>query len=196
MHRWSQPTVPSSYGRNSYHPGHVSPHSRRGGRGGKPTLYSHRNRSLVLNSSIPTMNTVDGNRIDSPDGVAMKMAETRSSVNLVAQAAPGWISKRDRHMQLINSSIYNREASLRSKAIDHTRRQVARRRDERERSKIHTHMQTIADSVAATPSSHQPSSKLERHELSINGLRFQVCDGGSKLLRTISKVISVCRVRS
>ncbi|MCJ1251568.1 hypothetical protein MMC30_008803 [Trapelia coarctata] len=185
---WSQPTISSHRRRNSYQPGHVFQHSRRGVRVGKPSLYSHRNRSLVLNNAAPSMTAVDETRIDSPGGVAINTTESSSSGNLTAQAATGWISKRDRHMQLINSSIYDREANIRSKAIDETRRQVAKRRDEREISKINKHLQKIADNAATISFSPRLNSEAETHELSINGLRFRVCDGGSKLVRIMSEV--------
>lgn len=95
-------------------------------------------------------------------------------------------------MQLINSSIYDKETNLRSKAIDQTRRQVAKRRDVREKLRIHKHLQMIADSAAATSFSPRLTPNVETHELSINGLRFRVCDGGSKLVRIMSKAQRTC----
>jgi len=185
-----------SHNRSPYQPGQSLPHSRHGGRVRKPTLYSHRNRTLVLNNSALSMSAVGENRTETPDHVATNATETRSSGNAAAHPATGWISKRDRHMQLINPSIYDREANLRSKAIDQTRRQVAKRRDEREKSKIHKHLQKIADSAATRSFSPRLSSQVESHELNINGLRFRVCDGGSKLARIMSMILSTSRIHS
>lgn len=196
MQTWSQPAIPPFQDGSSYQPGQALPYSRRGGRVGKPTLYSHRNRSLVLNNSALSMSAVGGDRKDTTDKVATNAIQTRSSGNAAAHATAGWISKRDRHMQLINPSIYDREANLRSKAIDQTRRQVAKRRDEREKSKIHKHLQKIADSAATRSFSPRPSSQVESHELSINGLRFLVCDGGSRLVRIMSIIPSSFRIHS
>ena len=188
MQTWSQPAIPLSNGRSSFQSRYLFSHSRRGGRVGKPTPpYSHRNRSLVLHNSASAKIALGGDRVAPPDSMVMNTTATRSSENLAAQAVTGWISKRDRHMQLINSSIYDRETNVRSKAIDQTRRQVANRRDERERFKIHKHLQRIANTAAATPFPPRPNSRVEPYELGINGLSFRVCDGGSKLIRIMSK---------
>ena len=80
-------------------------------------------------------------------------------------------------MQLINSSIYDKETQLRNKAIEETRKQKSLRRDQREKQKIQKHLKTLSaysDQNKATPTVH---------ELLINGLRFHVLDGGSKLAR-------------
>lgn len=78
-------------------------------------------------------------------------------------------------MQLINSSIYDKETQARNKAMEETRRQKALQKDQQEKQKIERHLNTL------TSGAGQAANQLR--ELSINGLRFQVADGGSKLLR-------------
>jgi hypothetical protein len=87
-----------------------------------------------------------------------------------------WISKRDRHMQLINSSIYDRETNLRRRAINQTRH-------EREKLKIRNYVEKFADNTAARTAGQRSTSAGGAYLLSINDLSFQVCHGGSKLVR-------------
>ena len=80
-------------------------------------------------------------------------------------------------MQLIKSSIYDKETQLRNRAIEETRKQKSLRRNQREKQKIQRHLKTLSvysDQNKATPTVH---------EILINGLRFHVLDGGSKLAR-------------
>ena len=102
----------------------------------------------------------------------------------------GWITKRDRHMQLINSSVFDKETRARSKAIEETRIQRAQQRDERERLKIKKHLQFL--SAAERPSTSYPTTpKSMLHELIINDIHFRVVDGGSKLSRVAGKTAGI-----
>jgi hypothetical protein len=80
---------------------------------------------------------------------------------------------------LINPAIYEKQSLLRAKAIEETRKLKLRQRDERERQKIHRHLQR---SVGTTDSIVSPS-----HEILLHGIRFQVVKNGSKLQRTSGK---------
>ena len=97
--------------------------------------------------------------------------------NEPSQVTGTWVSKRDRHMQLINSSIYDKETQFRNKAIEETRKQKAARRDQREQQKIERYLQSLAS--ASNPSSSTPKV----HDITVNGLRFHVLAGGGKLAR-------------
>ena len=99
------------------------------------------------------------------------------------RASATWISKRDRHMQLINSSIYDKETNLRQQAIDKTRHEKAMRRNQREIHKISKHFQKIADNTGPSATHRSSRGNTAVYEVIINGLRFQVLNGGSKLLR-------------
>ena len=138
----------------------------------------HRNRSLVLNNKVgkPAQPTKDPRlEITQPDSEVLKDDPEVGKESV--QRPTGWVTKRDRHMQLINSSIYDKETQLRNKAIEETRKQRSLRRDQRERQKIERHLKTL--SVYSDQSKARPTP----HELLINGLRFLVLDGGSKLAR-------------
>ena len=138
----------------------------------------HRNRTLVLNNKIgtPTQVTNDPRTEDNqlnPEPINAEPEDGKDSV----QRPTSWVTKRDRHMQLINSSVYDKETQFRNKAIEETRKQKSLRRDQREKQKIQRHLKTLSvhtDHNKAIPTVH---------ELLINGLRFHVLDGGSKLAR-------------
>ena len=71
--------------------------------------------------------------------------------------------------------MYDKETQARNKAMEETRRQKALENDQQEKHKIATHLRTL------TSCAGQASDVA--HEVSVNGLRFQVADGGSKLIR-------------
>lgn len=150
------------------------------GRVGKPVVNPHRNRTLVLNNAATAYGPTDGNINLDPhqvDTVPVKAASSEGSETL--QSAQGWVTKRDRHMQLINTAIFDKETQTRNKAIEETRKQKALRRDQREKQKIERHLKAHVAYSAATPAVH---------EITVNGLRFHVLDGGSKLARIRGKI--------
>lgn len=129
----------------------------------------HRNRTLVLNNKPGAPSTLQpATNIVSPkfeDGVEP------------TQTANGWVTKRDRHMQLINTSVYDKETLARNKAIEETRKQKSLRRDQREKQKIERHVNALPSHAG------RGASTAAVHEIAINGLRFQIIDAGSKLAR-------------
>lgn len=82
-------------------------------------------------------------------------------------------------MQLINSLVYDKETQARNKAMEETRRQKALENDQREKHQIARHLKTLTFCAGQ-------ASDVAR-EVIINGLRFQVGDGGSKLVRIRGK---------
>lgn len=129
----------------------------------------HRNRTLVLNNKAGALPTIQPttNAVISEIGKGVEPTQTSN----------GWITKRDRHMQLINTSVYDKETQARNKAIEETRKQKYQRRDQREKQKIERHMNALTAYTGLGPAT------ASVHEITINGLRFQVIDGGSKLAR-------------
>ena len=119
-----------------------------------PKATTSRHRTLVFNNSGNTSSTDDD--------------RGQSSAN-------GWITKRDRHMQLINASILDKTTEARSKAMEETRRQKVLRNEQKEKQRINQFLQ------ARLPSQHTDSTTT--HEIIVDGLRFQVLNGGSKLAR-------------
>lgn len=157
-----------------------SPYTRPRGRAGKPALNPHRNRTLILNKTNNTSQISKGptEPVEGSAADTTKSEEDNNSESL--KPAMSWVTKRDRHMQLINSSVFDKETQIRNKAIDETRRQKASQRDLRERNKIEKHLTSLSTS---TPTNI--------HEISINGLAFQVVNGGSKLSRIQSMLLEL-----
>lgn len=102
------------------------------------------------------------------------------------QATSTWISKRDRHMQLINSSIFDKETNLRVKAIDKTRHEKIVRRDQREKLRFSKHLSKMAAIVPFT-APRLRNDNFVAYEVIVDNIRFQVQKGGSKLFRDQGK---------
>lgn len=195
MHKTQKPSeqvsnhdTSQSLSRLSHGPGRVaqsrrilrgSPYNR--GRTGRVAPQGHRNRTLVLSGTT-------GRATGPDDTTANKSDEEKSGLSMEQKS--GWITKRDRHMQLINSTVFDKESQARSKAIEETRRQKAQQRDQREKLKIKKHLQFLsAAEQPAAPWSTASASML--HKLVINGVQFQIVDGGSKLSRVAGKIIGI-----
>ncbi|KAL3418645.1 CCCH zinc finger protein [Phlyctema vagabunda] len=139
-----------------------------GYRGGRSTQV-HRHRTLVLNGSTT-------NEASEPS--------PQSANDSNQQATPSWISKTDRHMQLIHPSVYEKNTQSRARAIEQTKNQKLRQRDEREKLKLIRHLQR-GGVVPALKSgeSHQES------EINVQGIRFQVAKDSSKLVKVPGKTL-------
>ena len=157
----------------------MAPYGRSRGRAGRIAANPHRNRTLVLNNksgaSLQSAKELGPESIPS----STKAVQSEDVEPLPLQSRNRWVTKRDRHMQLINSSVYDKETQTRNKAIEETRRQKAFQKDQREKQKIERHLNTLTSRTGQT-------TKLV-HEVLINGLRFNVADGGSKLVRIRGK---------
>ena len=159
-------------------PGYAS--HRRRGHVGKTMSHAHRNRSLVLNNVVSLSKRSEASVVANGEEMAYNAAKEDVQQS---QITTSWVSKRDRHMQLINSAVYDKQANLRSKAINQSREERPFRKDQREMFKIHQHIQKTADSAATTLVTHQSAAEPAVHDLNIAGLRFRVSNGGSKLVR-------------
>ncbi|MCJ1386623.1 hypothetical protein MMC17_009749 [Xylographa soralifera] len=145
----------------------------------------HHHRSLVLNNPVPISH--------SPVALFPPLSNVKRDIPLdesdTVESQPRtsatWISKRDRHMQLINSLVYDKETNLRQQAIDKTRHEKASRRNQREMVKMGKHLQRIADNTAPTAVQHSARGNTPVYEVHISGLKFQVLEGGSKLRRDL-----------
>ncbi|OQE26439.1 hypothetical protein PENSTE_c005G02662 [Penicillium steckii] len=143
-----------------------APYSR--GRGRRPVA-PHRHRTLVLNNgSASTASTGS-----SPGPGSDNDGETRPP-----PTSNGWVAKRDRHMQLINSAVYDKETQARTKAMEETRKAKALRRAEREQTKVLRYAQGTA-AVGPTAATAHPAA----HQILVNDVPFQIARGGSKLIR-------------
>ena len=157
----------------------MAPYSRSRGRAGRIVANPHRNRTLVLNnkSGASFPDAKEHSPDSTPSNAKAFHSEDEESTSL--QSTNRWVTKRDRHMQLINSSVYDKETQARNKAMEETRRQKALQKDQLEKQKIERHLNIL------TSRAGQATNAL--HEVLINGLRFQVADGGSKLVRIRSE---------
>jgi len=159
------------YGRGAHHwtTQRGTPYGYPRGRGWPSRAAPHRNRSLVVNTTaqdenqMPQMNTTFTNGVgeNNPDSA-------------------GWVSKRDRHMQLINKAVYEQKTQERVQAIETTRKQKEQQREERETIKLCNHLQAL--NGASYPYSSK-SSIPAIPQIFINNIRFLVADRGSKLIK-------------
>ena len=142
--------------------------SRGFARGGR-TAPIHRHRSLVLNGNTPTSATLTENA--SPTG---------DDSPATTVSAPGWVAKTGRHLQLINTSIYEKDTQTRAKAMEETRKQKLKQRDDHEKAKLHKHFQRLGSGsigvAGATPTT-------ANYEIEVQGIRFRVTKNGSKLAK-------------
>ncbi|RKU46473.1 hypothetical protein DL546_007882 [Coniochaeta pulveracea] len=141
--------------------------TRHRGRGGIAPV--HRHKTLVLNSATPTNNSPDGD------------SGTDSS-------SSSWVQKNDRHLQLINKSVYNQDSQARIQAMEQTRRQKLASRDQQERAKLFGHLNRVAQTGEVTNA--RGSSSTPR-EIVINGVRYLVSKNGSKLVRAPDETSSL-----
>ena len=177
---WSQHHAGPSQDKKRHHLASGYASHRHRGHVGKTLSHTHRNRSLVLNNIGSLTKGLEASAVAHGEEMAHN---TVIEGGQQSHTTTSWISKRDRHMQLINSSVYDKQANLRSKAINQTLQERAFRKDQREKFKIYKHIQNNADNVAMTLSTLQPNTELPVYELNIAGLRFRVSNGGSKLVR-------------
>ncbi|KAI9794309.1 MAG: hypothetical protein M1833_000400 [Piccolia ochrophora] len=150
-------------------------------RPGTTSTSSYRNRSLILNNTTSGVQTP----VTSADGDASSgLVEPGNGTDDLASNG-GWIVKHDRHRQLINSSVYEKELNTRARDMEETRKLVARRRDDREKMKLskylHRHALNAGGATASLGST--PAVVSRNHLIRIDDLSFHVVDGGSRLVK-------------
>ncbi|KAI2623662.1 hypothetical protein GGS21DRAFT_494173 [Xylaria nigripes] len=152
-------TYPTA-GRGSYHrSAPYPPQAYRPGRG--RFVPTHRNKTLVLNSGPQPMASSEENKP-------------------LNTAAPSWVTKTDRHLQLINREVYERETQQRAQAIEQTFKQKQLEKDRREKATFFTNMQQAGGDSLSASSNFKPAS---RYEVEVDGVRFHVTKQGSKLVK-------------
>lgn len=158
------------------HPSGWAPY--RGRPSARRPVAPHRNRTLILNNA----------RTSTPDGqsTASPVASDNDGEAKPASSS-GWVAKRDRHMQLINSAVYDKEMQARTKAIEESRRQKAERRAKIEEAKVLRYAQGAGRQYQSVPA-HAPAAALRpaAYQIMVNDIPFQVARGGSKLIRLSS----------
>lgn len=139
-----------------------APYPPRGHRVTRPPTV-HRHRTLQLNSAQPS--------------------DASSSAASPASGTSGWVSKNDRHRQLINANVYEKEAKNRTKAIEETRQRKLNGRRQHEKTQLNNFLKQ----QAAVPDPTNIGSSVGRNEIAIHGIRFNVMDGGKKLVKVAGK---------
>jgi len=98
-----------------------------------------------------------------------------------ASNSSGWVARNDRHRQIVNQNVFEKDKESRAKAIEETRRKKVdgKRSGERARfNNFYKHQQAL------TGAKHGHSNPTAApNELTVEGIRFQVLDGGKKLAR-------------
>jgi len=144
--------------------------SRGYSRGGRAPQV-HRNRTLVLNGNTSTPGA----------GEAGVNENEKPSAN-ENNATPGWVTKQDRHLQLINTSIFEKDSLNRAKAMEQTRQQKLKQRDDREKTRFVKHLQRAAGNKY-NASVKRAAGTTSNHEVEVNGIYFRVAQNGSKLVK-------------
>jgi hypothetical protein len=135
----------------------------RGGHSGA-RMPVYRNRTLILNGGAQQ------NQPGDADSGATSDASTSS-----------WVTKNDRHLQLINSDVYKKDAQARTAALEQSRRQKIALRDRQERAKLISHLNRMVNSGGFGAANQQAAA--DKYEIAVQGVRFVVAKNGSKLVK-------------
>ncbi|KAF5003794.1 hypothetical protein FDECE_9689 [Fusarium decemcellulare] len=163
LHRSQQ--AAGSRSASTYHPAHPrtnsfrhasSPYPGRPHRARQPPAV-HRHRTLQINNTGSSPNS--------------------RSASSGAETPTGWVSRTDRHRQLINANVYERDTQNRARAIEQTRQRNISGRRQLERAQFNEYMQqqASASNAQTNPTGH--------NVLTVEGIQFRVEDGGKKLVK-------------
>jgi hypothetical protein len=94
-----------------------------------------------------------------------------------AETPPGWVSRNDRHRQLINANVYERDTQNRAKAIEQTHQNKINGYRQHEKTKFNEFLKHQAGASSAQ------TNHTGQNELTVEGVRFRVMDGGKKLVK-------------
>lgn len=86
----------------------------------------------------------------------------------------GWVSKTDRHRQLINADIYAKQSQNRAKAIEETKRRNLKAQKHGERTRFSAYLKQQTANATASPG---------KNDIIIEDIKFRVMDGGKKLVK-------------
>ncbi|KAI1841704.1 hypothetical protein JX265_006253 [Neoarthrinium moseri] len=156
--RHSDPPAPHYPSRGSYR---TAPYPRGGYRGHRAHAPTYRNKTLVLNGqSRPTTG-----------GDSAASSDSNSS----------WVTRTDRHLQLINTMVFEKDTQARASAIEQTQRQKRLKKEQMEKARFLSFVQKNGDNVPSAPSNSVAAAS--KYEITVDGIRFQVTRQGSKLVR-------------
>jgi hypothetical protein len=90
--------------------------------------------------------------------------------------------KNDRHLQLINSAVYEKESQARTKAIEQTRQKKQALQNEREQLKLLHFLNRVENNDGPGPGPNRQHA-ADRYEIVVQGIQFHVTKNGSKLVK-------------
>ncbi|KAK7988571.1 hypothetical protein PG989_008886 [Apiospora arundinis] len=99
----------------------------------------------------------------------------------VSSSASSWVTKTDRHLQLINSNVYEKKSQSRANAIEQTQRNKQLRRDHDEKSRLLNYLGK--ESMVGIAPNANTAAPTSSYEVTVEGIRFHVTRQGSKLVR-------------
>ena len=162
------------------------PHHRSHERVGKPTSYTHKNRSLVFKKDIHSTPNLDTSMGQS-DTSAEAIQSDHINSNLPTNMPVKWVAKRDRHMQLINSNVYNNNVSDRNPVTQSTTIQTNDIEDAMVEPSLQggyssanqSNFSALTNAIQQVPQSGASGPKLEtgndkRQEFRMSGNRFHL----------------------
>lgn len=135
--------------------------------GGRHSYPMHKNRTLVLNGQTSPPPTPP---------LAEPSLASISSTTTPADPYAGFVSMRGLNKQLMNKDTYEREAKQKLERKETSRTERRQLKNREEQSKLAHHVST----------SGSPGSRI----LEVEGIRFQLQEDGSKLIRVAGKHIS------
>jgi hypothetical protein len=139
-----------------------SPYPARHNRIGRPPA-AHQHKTLHLNADS---------------------SNASRSASSGAETPPGWVSRNDRHRQLINANVYERDTHNRAKAIEQTHQNKINGYRQREKTQFNEFLKHQAGASSAQ------TNPAGQNELTVQGVQFRVMDGGKKLV----KIPGMCKV--
>ena len=145
------------------------------------TLPKHRHRSIRFDAGTSRTLERPGESSHTPqDQVVHSIRDDEQPGH------SGWVRKRDRHVQLINSSVFEEDSQKRAKAMKKTMTEKAEAKDRQQRVKVANYMSSLL-AKQSTLQPIPPNTSQTLPEILVHGVRFQVVNGGSKLTRIRGK---------
>ena len=105
------------------------------------------------------------------------------------QPAPAYVTTTGRHKQYINASVLAKVTEQRKRAMEQSQQHKAQEHNQWERQRMHQYVAALDAQQNGSIAQGVPYSRGKTHEIKIDGLRFQVLKGGSKLVRLFGESI-------
>ncbi|KAL2885937.1 CCCH zinc finger protein [Ceratocystis lukuohia] len=143
---------------NGYHPYQRA----RGTRGG----YRGRGHYAGFSGRLPAPNSSNTSTSD-----VVTSASTGTTT-------PSFVTRSDRHLQLINTNVYDQDASSHSRALQLSKQKHLQDKSAREKAKLRSFLR----SKAISPSNINHSDN-KQYTIDVGGIKYHVANGGSKLIK-------------